>query len=108
MTSLSPEAVSAIAAGAGALLVKIVEKVLTHKDRAIVEEHAEHLRTELRKEVERLREEVTRAHKSSDKWQKKYWEATANTDFDEHKIETLVSNISILQKRIDDIESDDS
>jgi uncharacterized coiled-coil DUF342 family protein len=115
LQSASPEVLAAIAAAVGAVIVKGFEKWIASRPTKETEEHKSEitaLRQEIDKthqlEVDALRDELDAARRAAAKWQKKYWEAYAISDSDEHKIVELTDTVRTLQTKIETLIANES
>jgi peptidoglycan hydrolase CwlO-like protein len=86
---------AALAAGGGAVFVKIVEKWASKRNDSFSE--GERIRSELRHEIDKLKAEIVLLKKEADVWRTKYWESVEKETTDEHKIEELQREIKNLR-----------
>ena len=103
-STVDPNVTTAIAAVGGAILIKLVEKWIGRRNDSMIE--GERLRTELRAEIDRYREDNIRLERELAEWRSKYWEKRNGYDSDEIRIselETEVTDGAVQIKTLTDV-----
>jgi len=103
LANIDANVLAAIAAAAGAILLKIIEKWTIRRSETLND--AARIRNELRADIIRLREENTQLEKEVNEWHEKYWAAKSLHESDELIISSFEVGIDKGLERIEQLES---
>lgn len=112
MFSLPPldtNALAGIIAGAGAILVRLVENLVhrisgtSAKTQVANQADDQRLRQDMREEIYMLREDNAKLRKDVDMWREKYWEVHTQSEVNEQRVNVLDNEVLVLADRLDQL-----